>query len=74
MLAHDNTWNSERMNGVMINGFEADLFSTSWNNPFSRKYSLNSLRYMAVRVPREWIKENDQFLTITLKAPTIFYR
>lgn len=57
------------MHGTLtINGREAERFMTSFvNNPFAAH--LNSKiysRYLGTRVPADWIKDTDNFLTVKI--------
>ena len=65
---HNNDWLGTMHGSVTINGRIAERFMTSYvNNPFaahmnSKIYS----RYMATRIPAEWISPNDNFITLRI--------
>ena len=53
---------------IKINGNVADRLSTGFvNNPFASHYNSKLYsRYIGTRVPKEWIKSTDNFITVTI--------
>lgn len=64
---HNNNWTGTMHKSIKINGREAERLSTSYANPFATHFNSKIYqRYVATKIPKDWIDKSQTFITVEL--------
>jgi len=67
IVEHNNNWTGTMHGNVTVNDHPATRFSTAYKNPFSTHFNSKSFdRYIATRVSKNLIRNEDSFITFTI--------
>jgi hypothetical protein len=67
LIEHNSNWNGAMHTAVTVAGKPVERFMATYDNPFSRHWNSKSYeRYIATRIPNQYIPSNARFLDVII--------